>query len=145
MRPALLPVAVATAGLLAAGAQAAPDKPPDPPKPKPKLELLTGGQEAALRQKRIKVGVVSEHGSRVRVEAELVVEGIPDDFSFALKRQRKPLRGGEATVSFRLSQRQREVLAFGAQACMRADVNVQGKVGSRVKTIHEQLAKPAGC
>jgi hypothetical protein len=130
-------------GVLAATATAKPEKPPKP-KP-PELALLTESQEAALRQRKIKVGVESKDGRRVRVHAELVVEGIPEDFHFAFGPERKRLRREEAQVSFELSRRQREVLAFAEQACMRADVNAQGKVGSRVDTIHEQLEKPAEC
>ena len=135
----------AVAALLATAAPVL-AKPEDPPKPKPpELELLTRSQEAALRQKRIKFAVRSEDGRRVRVVAELVVEGIPEDFHFQLEPQRKRLRHDEARVSMELSRRQREVLAFGEQACMRADVNAQAKVGSRVRTIHEPLRKSAGC
>ena len=143
MRPAL---ALAAAALLASAAPVLAK--PDPPEPKPKppeLELLTRSQEAALRQERIKFATESKDGRRVRVVAELVVEGIPEDFHFQLEPQRKRLRHGEAKVSMELSRRQREVLAFGEQACMRADVNAQAKVGSRVRTIHDSLRKSPGC
>ncbi len=132
--------------LAAVIAPAALAKPEQPPKPKPpELALLTETQEAALRQGKIKLGVESKDGRRVRVHAELVIEGIPDDFHFGFSPERKRLRDHEAKVSFELNRRQREVLAFAEQACMRADVNAQGKVGSRVDTIHEQLEKPAEC
>ena len=121
-------------------------KPHKPPKPKPpKLELLTRSQAAALRQSRIKIGVESQKGKQVSVEAELVIEGIPDDFHFSFPSHRSRLRDHEAKVSFHLSRRQREVLAFGEQACMSANVNAQAKVGDRVSTIHESLAKPPEC
>jgi hypothetical protein len=144
MRPTL---AVAAAVLLgtAAPVVAKPDHPPKPkPKP-PKVELLTKSQDAALQQERIKIGVESKAGSRTHVEAELVVEGIPDDFHFSFPRQSKPLRNHEATVTYRLNRREREVLAFGEQACMRADLNAQAKVGKRVTTIHDQLEKSPEC
>jgi hypothetical protein len=146
-RPTRSALALALGALLAAAAPVlAKPKPPKPPPPKPpKLELLTRSQAAALRQNRIKFGVQSADGRRVRVTAELVVEGIPDDFHFQLKPQRKPLHDGEATVSMNLSQRQREVLAFAEQACMSADVNAQAKVGSRASTIHDSLRKSPGC
>jgi hypothetical protein len=136
------------AAVLLAGSAPALAKPDDPPPPKPKppqLELLTRSQEAALRQQRIKFAVESKEGRRVRVVAELVVEGIPEDFHLQLEPQRKRLRHGEAKVSMQLSRRQREVLAFGEQACMRADVNAQAKVGKRVRTIHDSLRKSPGC
>jgi hypothetical protein len=121
-------------------------KPHKPPKPKPpEVELLTKSQDAALRQQRIKIGIESKQGKKVRVEAELVVEGIPEDFHFSFAPQRKRLRHHQAKVRYKLSRRQREVLAFGEQACMRADVNAQAKVGKRVTTIHEQLAKSPEC
>jgi hypothetical protein len=144
MRPTL---ALATAALLAAAPPAL-AKPDDPPQPKPKppqLELLTRSQEAALRQRRIKIAVTSQQGRRARLEAELVVEGIPEDFYFSFPQQRKRLRGHEAKFVFKLGRRQREVLAFGEQACMRADVNAQAKVADRVETIHEHLDKSAAC
>ena len=137
-------VAIA-AGLLAPMAVADDQKPPKPkPKP-PQLELLTKTEDAALQTNKIKIGVKSDHGRRVRVEAEMVVEGIPDDFHFAFRPQRKRLRHGEATASFKLNARQREVLAFADQACMGTDVNAQGKVGSRVRTIHDSLRAPSDC
>ena len=123
---------------------AKPHKPPPKPKP-PKLELLTKSQDAAVRQQRIKLRVESEQGRHVRVEAELIVEGIPDDFHFSFPSQRKRLRQHQAKVSFNLNRRQREVLSFGEQACMRADVNAQAKVGKRITTIHEQLDKSPDC
>ena len=139
-------LALAAAVLLVPGAFAAAKPKPPEPKPKPpRLELLTETQEAALRQRKIKLGVESKDGRRVRVTAELVVEGIPADFHFALEPQRKRLRDGEAKIVMQLSRRQREVLAFGEQACMRADVNAQAKVADRVHTIHESLRKSAGC
>jgi hypothetical protein len=139
-------LALAATGLLAL-VPACVAKPPDkPPKPKPpELELLTPSQQVALAEKKIRIGVVSKQGDRVRVQANLVVEGIPDDFHFALKPRSKPLRDGEAKVSFRLSQRQREVLAFGEQACMRADVSATAKVGKRSGTLDAALAKSPGC
>ena len=138
---------LALGGLLIAAATAVAGPGDDePPKPKPpQLELLTRSQAAALRQGRIKFSVESEQGRRVRVEAELVVEGVPEDFHFNLKPQRKRLRRGEAKVSMKLSQRQREVLAFGEQACMGATVNAQAKVAKRVDTIHEPLKKSSDC
>jgi hypothetical protein len=136
-------VPVVAALLIAAPVSAKPDHPPKP-KP-PRLELLTRSQDAALRQQRLKFGVESETGRRVRVTAELVVEGIPEDFHFQLEPQRERLHHGQAKVSMELSRRQREVLAFGEQACMRADVNAQAKVGSRVRTIHDSLRKSPDC
>lgn len=119
---------------------------PEPPKPKPpELELLTRSQDAALRQGRLKFAAESRHGRYVSLNAELVVEGIPEDYRFRLKPQRQRLRRHEAKFRMQLSQRQREVLAFGEQACMRADVNAQAKVGKRVRTIHESLRKSADC
>lgn len=142
------PLTLFLAVALSASAAAAPgddDKPPKPePKP-PKVELLTKSQEAALRQRRIKIAVTSRKGRRARLEAELVVEGIPEDFYFSFPQQRKRLRGDEAKFTFKLGRRQREVLAFGEQACMRADVNAQAKVADRAETIHEQLEKSADC
>ena len=134
---------MALAGVLAPAALAKPDKPPKP-KP-PQLELLTESQEAALRQRKLKLGVESKDGRSVRVHAELVIEGIPEDFHFSFGPRRKGLHENETKVTFRLDRREREVLAFAEQACMRADVNAQAKVGSRVDTIHAELRKSAGC
>jgi hypothetical protein len=145
MRRRLLATAVLGLAVTAAPGWAKPDD-HKPPKPKPpRLELLTESEDAALRTNKIKIGVESEQGRRVRVEAEMVIEGIPDNFHFAFKPQRKRLRHREATVAFKLNGRQREVLAFAAQACMGTDVNAQGKVGKRVATIHGQLEKPPEC
>ena len=147
MRPAA-PLSLLIAGLLAGSAAAAPGGDEDPPKPKPKppqVELLTETQAQALRQRRIKIRVTSEQGRRARLKAELVVEGIPEDFYFSFPPQRKRLRDRTANFKFELGRRQREVLAFGEQACMRADVNAQAKVGDRATTIHKQLDKPREC
>jgi hypothetical protein len=132
--------------LLVAILPAVSESKPPPPKPKPpQLELLTQSQDAALRQSRLKLAVESKHGRYATVDAELVVEGIPEDYRFKLGPKRERLRQDEAKIRMQLSQRQREVLAFGEQACMRADVNAQAKVGKRVRTIHKSLRKSAGC
>jgi hypothetical protein len=133
------------AALLVPSAFADDHKPPKPkPKP-PELELLTDSQQAALRQNRVKFLVESKKGRRTKVIAELIVEGIPEDYHFNLKPQRKKLHDNEAKIKIKLSQRQREVLAFGEQACMAADVNAQAKVGKRKRTIHDSLRKSPGC
>ena len=130
--------------LLPAGARSQSDKPKPKPEPKPpKLELVTDSQATALRQKKIKIGVHSRRGEEVRVKASLVIEGIPEDFHFQLKPRNGALRHDEAVVGLRLSQRQREVLAFAEQACMSAEVDAQGKVGTRTGTLHAALRKSA--
>ena len=77
------------AGLaLAAGAVEAKPKPHKPPKPHPKLTLLTGTEEGVLRRE-------ADQGSRrhrprlkrARVTNHFVVEGYPSDFPFDLRPQ----------------------------------------------------------
>ena len=138
-----------TVGLVAVAATVAPSlagaKPQDPPKPpKPKLELLTESQRAALREQRIKVRVTSRRGDRARVEATLVVGGYPSDYVLELGRDAGRLRGGDAALSLKLSARHREVLAFGAQACEPA--TLRGKVeAARPARFSEALRRPRRC
>ena len=137
--------AVCTA-VLALGATAAakpPDKPPKPPKPK--VTILTGNEEGALRHEAIKVSVVAKRAKQVRVKAQLVVDGYPDDFSFRLGPVEAKLRDREARVRFGLSPRQREVLDFAAQTCRGATVSVAAKTGKRTGAASTALAVPGDC
>lgn len=136
--------ACAVAGLIVL-AGTAPAKPPKPePRPKPTLELLTETQQGALRKRAIKVGVRSKRGDEVRVKATLVVDGFPEDYTFRLGPESEKLRDREAKVRLRLSARQREVLAFAAQACDDATVSARGKAAGKTGRVSGPL-RPKGC
>jgi hypothetical protein len=130
----------AAALAIAAGALAKPDEPTPPPK----LELLTASQQEALARRSIKVAVSSKRGSQVRGEATLVVDGFPDDFTFKLGPESRPLKRGQATLRFPLSSRKREVLEFAAQACDTATIAVEARAARRTGTLQTTL-RPAGC
>ncbi len=134
----------AIAGLIVL-AGTAPAKPPKPePRPKPTLELLTETQQGALRKRAIKVGVRSKRGDEVRVKATLVVDGFPEDYTFRLGPESEKLRDREAKVRLRLSARQREVLAFAAQACDDATVSARGTAAGKTGRVSGPL-RPKGC
>ena len=128
---------VASAG---PGAAAKPDK----PKPRPKLALLTETQQEALRKHAVKVEVRSKRGDEVRAKATLVVEGFPEDYSFRLGPESKQLRDQRAKVRLELSARQREVLAFAAQACDEATLDIEARAANRTGTLEEKLPSD-GC
>ena len=125
----------AAALAIAAGALAKPDE----PKPPPKLELLTASQQEALANRSIKVAVSSKRGSQVRGEATLVVDGFPDDFTFKLGPESKPLKRDQANLRFPLSSRKREVLEFAAQACDKATVAVEARAARKTGTLEATL------
>ena len=125
----------AAALAIAAGALAKPDE----PKPPPKLELLTASQQEALAKRSIKVAVSSKRGSQVRGEATLVVDGFPDDFTFKLGPESKPLKRDQANLRFPLSSRKREVLEFAAQACDKATVAVEARAARKTGTLEATL------
>jgi hypothetical protein len=100
--------------------------------PRPKLELLTESQEAVLRNHAVKLEVRSRRGDEARVKATLVVDGFPDDYTFRLGPESRPLRGREAKLRLPLSRRQEEVLAFAQQACDKATLTARAKAGRRV-------------
>jgi hypothetical protein len=119
---------------------------PKPPKPKPpKVTLLTGTEQGALRHKAIKVMVESQHGKDVRVKAQFVVDGYPEDFVFALGPEDGKLRGGSTKVKFGLSARQREVLDFAAQTCRGASLAISAKAAGRTGQGSGSLALPSDC
>jgi hypothetical protein len=125
------PFAFVAAGLLSLalagpGAEEEPER-----KPKPQLELRTETQEAVLRKAAIKVAVKSKRGRRARVEARLVVEGFPDDYSFKLGPESHRLRKSEAKLTLPLSARQQEVLAFAEQACDGATLVLEAHAAHR--------------
>jgi hypothetical protein len=133
----------ATATLvLGAGALAKPED-PEPKPPKPKVELLTASQEEALRSRAIKVAVSSTRGDEVRAAATLVVDGFPDDFSFKLGPESKPLKRRQAKIRFPLSARKREVLEFAAQACDNATLAVEARAARRTGTLDATLRSEA--
>jgi len=119
------------------------DGPPKPPKPK--LELLTETQQAALRREAIKLSVASKRGKQGRVEATLVVGGFPSDYNLKLGADTGRLRDGEAELRLALSARQREVLAFGAQACEPATLHAQARAGGRGVELSHGLRRPQRC
>jgi hypothetical protein len=134
------PLAAAAIGGVAA---AKPDDEPKP-KPKPKLELLTVSQEAAVRKGAIKFEIRSKRGNEVRVKATLVVEAFPADYTFHLRPESKRLRNRKAKVPLRLSPRQREVLAFSAQACDGATLDAQARAARRTGRLTAKLP-PESC
>ncbi|MGH2987294.1 MAG: hypothetical protein ACRDLO_11505 [Solirubrobacterales bacterium] len=136
----LLGVALAAAAI--GGVAAA--KPDDEPKPKPKLELRTESQEEALRNKAIKVAVRSKRGDEVRVKATLVVDAFPSPHTFKLGPESKRLRDGKAKVRLNLSARKREVLAFAAQACDKATVEVEARAARETGSLEGTL-RPEDC
>lgn len=134
------------AGLALAASPIATGAAPKPPKPpKPKLELLTKRQQAALRRGAIVVRVESKRGESARVRATLIVEGYPDPYTLRLGPDEKRLRGDDADVRLRLSRRQRDVLAFGVQACWRARVEVAARAGKQTAKLSKRLRRPRRC
>jgi hypothetical protein len=131
----------AAAALAIAGAALAK---PDEPKPKPKVELLTESQQEALEKRAIKVAVSSKRGDAVRAEATLVVDGFPDDFTFKLGPESKPLKRRQAKLRFPLSSRKREVLEFAAQACDPATVEVDARAAGKTGRLKASLLSE-GC
>jgi hypothetical protein len=120
-------------------------KPPQPePKP-PTITLLTGTEQGALRRESIKVGVHSRRGSEVRVQAQFVIDGYPEDFPFRLGPETARLRGGDATVRFKLSPRMREVLDFAIKSCRGATLAIEATVGKRVGHLNTGLRRPREC
>jgi hypothetical protein len=75
----------------------------------------------------------------VRAEARLVVDGFPEDFTFKLGPESKPLKRGQAKVRFPLSARKREVLEFAAQACDDATVAVEARAARRTGKLEATL------
>lgn len=98
-----------------------------------------------LRREAIKVGVKSRRGDRVGVEGQFVVDGYPDDFPFHIGPEHKRLKGGEATVKFKLSARQREVLDFAIKSCRGATLALTGTVNGRKGRLNASLKMPADC
>ena len=86
----------------------------------------------------------SKRGDEVRVKATLVVDGFPEDYTFRLGPESEKLRDREAKVRLRLSARQREVLAFAAQACDDATVSARGKAAGKTGRVSGPL-RPKGC
>jgi hypothetical protein len=123
----------------------APAKPEHKPKPKPKLTLLTTSEEAALSKQAIKVAVQSKAGEKVRVEAQFVVDGFPEDFVFRLGPEKKGLRDHQATVRLGLSPRKREVLDFAIKSCRGASLDLEATAAKRTGRLSAELAMPSNC
>jgi hypothetical protein len=140
---ALALVAALALGALVTGAAAKPHEPK--PKPKPKLTLLTETEEGALARQAIKVEVRSKGGEQVRVEAQFVVDGFPDDFTFRLGPTGKRLRDREATLNLKLSARQREVLDFAIKSCRGASLDLQATAAKRTGRLSADLSMPDEC
>ena len=143
MKRATLAALVLATLAFAPMAGAKPDDPPAPPKPK--LDLLTETQRGALRREAIELGVRSKRGRRASVEATLVVGGFPSDYELKLGPVSERLRGGAAEVRLELSARQREVLAFGAQACEPATLHATVHAGGSKAQISEGLRRHRRC
>jgi hypothetical protein len=123
----------------------APAKPDHKPKPKPKLTLLTLSEEAALQKQAIKIAVRSKAGEKVRVQAQFVVDGFPEDFVFRLGPEGKRLRDREAKVKLKLSPRQREVLDFAIKSCRGASLDLEATAAKRTGNLSAELTLPSDC
>jgi hypothetical protein len=140
---ALIASGIAVLAVAGTGAAAKPHK---PPKPHPKLTLLTGTEQGVLRRKEIKVRVHTDRGSSVKVTNHFVVDGYPEDFPFDLRQQKARFHKRTAVVKFRLSQRQQEVLDFAIKTCRGATVYLHAEVGKRgSKSLTEALTIPRDC
>jgi hypothetical protein len=138
--------ALIAAGVAALGIAGAVDaKPHKPPKPHPKLTLLTGTEEGVLRRGQIKVRVETDRGKRAKVTNHFVVDGYPADFPFNLRPQNAKLRDKSAVVKFGLSQRQKEVLDFAIKTCRGATVYLGVTVGRGTGSLTQALALPRDC
>ena len=130
---------------LTAGAVDAKPKPHKPPKPHPKLTLLTATEEGVLRREEIKVRVDTDRGSKARVTNHFVVDGYPSDYPFDLVPQTKKLRDKTGVVHFKLSSRQLEVLDFAIKTCRGATVYLNVEVGRGTGSLTQPLAIPSDC
>ena len=130
---------------VAATAAAKPDEPKPHKPPKPKLALITQTEQDALRRQALKIGVKSQAGRKVRVEATFVVDGFPDDYVFHLGPVGKRLREKRAKVKLPLSQRQREVLDFAIKSCRGATVDAKGTAAKRTGRLSAPLQLPSDC
>ena len=139
----MIALAAAVGGI--AIAADAPAKPDHKPKPKPKLTLLTLSEEAALQKQAIKVAVRSKAGEKVRVQAQFVVDGFPEDFVFRLGPEGKRLRDREAKVKLKLSPRQREVLDFAIKSCRGASLDLEATAAKRTGNLSAELTLPSDC
>ena len=143
IRPLTIALAAVLALYVAAAVEAKPHK---PPKPHPKLTLLTGTEQGVLRRKEIKVRVNTDRGSSVKVTNHFVVDGYPADFPFDLRPQKARFRNKTAVVKFKLSQRQQEVLDFAIKTCRGATVYLNAEVGKRGSgSLTQGLQIPASC
>jgi hypothetical protein len=140
-------IAAAVVACLGAGtlAGAKPPKPHHPKPPKPKLELLTGTEQGALRREEIKVAVRSKRGEQARVQAQFVVDGYPDDYVFRLGPDSAKLKSGDGVAHLGLSPRQREVLDFAIKSCHGATLAVTATVGKGTGHLNGSLKMPADC
>ena len=136
--------AIALALVMWAGTATAKPKPPPKP-PKPELELLTGTEKGVLRRGEIKIGVDAKRAKTVTVTAIFTVDGYPEDFVFNLGPQRKSVRDGDATIHFKLSPRQKEVLDFAIKSCRGATLDITAKTEKRTGTLSAGLKMPGDC
>ena len=107
--------------------------------------MLTTRQDAALDKREIKLEVRGKSGAKARVKGKLVVDGYPSPYEERLGSDAGRLRGGDARLTLRLDRRDHEVLAFGAQACWRAEVRGRAEAAGRASRFAETLRKPASC
>jgi hypothetical protein len=98
-----------------------------------------------LRRDAIKIGVTAKRAKKVAVTAHFVVDGYPEDFPFRLGPQRKGIGDGDATIVFKLSPRQREVLDFAAQTCRGASLAITARTAERAATLQAGLKLPGEC
>jgi hypothetical protein len=138
-------LALALALTIAAGVVDAKPKPHKPPKPHPRLTVMTGTEQGVLRREEIKVRIDTNRGSAARVTNHFVVEGYPSDYPFDLTPQTKKFRDHTTVVHFPLSARQREVLDFAIKTCRGATVNLGVTVGRGSGTLSQLLQIPRNC
>ena len=140
-------LAILAAPLIALGPASAPADESER-EPKPSVKLLTETQRAVLRNDAVKVRVRSQRGRKARVEADLLVEGFPDDYRFALGPESRRLRDDRAKVRLPLSARQAEVLAFAEQACDGATLRLEAHAGRATaratRPLHRKGCRHAG-
>ncbi|HEY8002479.1 MAG TPA: hypothetical protein VID76_11090 [Solirubrobacterales bacterium] len=116
-----------------------------PKPPKPEITLLTGTERGVLRRDRIKIGIEAKRAKKVSGSAHFVVDGYPEDFPFHLGPQRKGIGDGDATIIFKLSPRQHEVLDFAAQTCRGASLAITARTEERTAALQAGLKLPGEC
>lgn len=143
IRPTPLIAAFAATASLVLGVAASGAKPDKPPKPK--IELLTVSEQAAVNKRAIKIRVEARRGAEAVASAHVVVDGYPEDFPFGLGPETRPLRRDQATIRFPLSARKVELISFAAQTCRGTTISIEAEVKKRIGRLTRELALPSDC